>query len=565
MDDQDDMENYDIEYIYHPGTNLIHYIKDSNDVTLATFTNYQSAGKIGNIAYGNGVDTTYQYNPFSMRLERISTKDSTDQLIMSKEYTYYDSGDISDINDSVNLANYSYEYDRLHRLKSELAPPEPMEPMIIEFEYDDNDTITPAQPLHAPTQITVNGATKDVRYDENGNMKDGWNFMTPSAPVERDITYNEDNMPISINNGGSITEFIYDSEGNRARKSNSGIATYYFGDLFEYIDGTPTRYVFAGNLRVAKVTPGDIKYYHKDHLGSSTVMTDDSGNEDESTSYLPYGGQRGSDSIAGTGYKYTDQEAEPETGLYNYDARLYDPVIGRFVSADSIIPYPFDPQSLNRYSYCRNNPLLYIDPDGHREILEGEPNTESEFSVTPRDDSDSGFEIVSGGDRFKDRTEKSIANAYFTGKERYLNGVTADRYGFAYKKAVIVGLEFGITPDSPVWDRILQGISNAGGGIYSTIKNKTNIPNPNQQKNINRFKKKIPANSKDSIEINELPNDGVVVKATSPGKVPGSKAVYEKQMDVAGKTTQFTKTTYDPQGNIVHVKDKLTGETFIIK
>jgi len=44
---------------------------------------------------------------------------------------------------------------------------------------------------------------------------------------------------------------------------------------------------------------------------------------------------------------------------------LYDPVIGRFISADSIVPNPFDPQLLNRYSYCRNNPLIYIDPSGH--------------------------------------------------------------------------------------------------------------------------------------------------------------------------------------------------------
>jgi hypothetical protein len=47
------------------------------------------------------------------------------------------------------------------------------------------------------------------------------------------------------------------------------------------------------------------------------------------------------------------------------------------------------------------------------------------------------------------------------------------------------------------------------------------------------------------------------VQATSPGKVPGSKAVYEKQIDVNGKTIQYTKTTYDPQDEIVHVKDKI--------
>ncbi len=62
---------------------------------------------------------------------------------------------------------------------------------------------------------------------------------------------------------------------------------------------------------------------------------------------------------------FTDQEIDAETGLYNYDARLYDPVIGRFISADTEVPEPFNPQSLNRYTYCLNNPIIYIDPSGH--------------------------------------------------------------------------------------------------------------------------------------------------------------------------------------------------------
>ncbi|MFJ5536655.1 hypothetical protein [Vreelandella titanicae] len=88
------------------------------------------------------------------------------------------------------------------------------------------------------------------------------------------------------------------------------------------------------------------------------------------------------------------------------------------------------------------------------------------------------------------------------------------------------------------------------------------IPNINQEANIRRFRKKVPANAKDSIEVRQLPNGGVAVQATSPGNVPGSKAVYEKQIDVNGNTIQATKTTYDPQGNIVHVKDKINGGVY---
>ena len=65
---------------------------------------------------------------------------------------------------------------------------------------------------------------------------------------------------------------------------------------------------------------------------------------------------------------YTDQELDAENGLYNYNARLYDPFIGRFISPDTIVPEFFDPQSLNRYSYVLNNPLIYTDPSGYDEV-----------------------------------------------------------------------------------------------------------------------------------------------------------------------------------------------------
>lgn len=101
-------------------------------------------------------------------------------------------------------------------------------------------------------------------------------------------------------------------------------------------------------------------------------------------------------------------------------------------------------------------------------------------------------------------------------------------------------------------------LTTAGSGGEPPIGSATN---PAQTANIQRFESKIPANAKGSIETHKLPNDGVAVQATSPGEVPGSKAVYEKQIDADGNTVQMTKTTYDPNGEIVHVKDKLNNQT----
>jgi RHS repeat-associated protein len=66
----------------------------------------------------------------------------------------------------------------------------------------------------------------------------------------------------------------------------------------------------------------------------------------------------------GTDKLFTGQKLD-STGLYFYNARYYDPAIGRFISADTIVQSISNPQVLNRYSYALNNPLKYTEPSGH--------------------------------------------------------------------------------------------------------------------------------------------------------------------------------------------------------
>jgi RHS repeat-associated protein len=68
---------------------------------------------------------------------------------------------------------------------------------------------------------------------------------------------------------------------------------------------------------------------------------------------------------------FTGQRWESGLDLYDYRARFYDPLLGRFVSPDTIVPEPGNPQDWNRYSYVTNNPLKFVDPDGHCRGLTG--------------------------------------------------------------------------------------------------------------------------------------------------------------------------------------------------
>ena len=113
-----------------------------------------------------------------------------------------------------------------------------------------------------------------------------------------------------------------------------------------------------------------IFYLLRDHLGSSSVIVDSSGAVVSNEYYFPYGGNRGATAHSTlTTKRFTGQYHEAGLpggeGLSYYNARWYDAQLGRFVSADTIVPIPMNPQSFNRMAYVLNNPLRFIDPTGH--------------------------------------------------------------------------------------------------------------------------------------------------------------------------------------------------------
>ena len=110
---------------------------------------------------------------------------------------------------------------------------------------------------------------------------------------------------------------------------------------------------------------GTLHWLGSDHLGSTLRVLDSSFTALDGMRYKPYGEDRDTGSSLNTDRKFTGQTEDEAAGLYWYASRAYDAAIGRFVSPDSIVPAPGNPQSLNRYSYVYNNPLKYVDPSGH--------------------------------------------------------------------------------------------------------------------------------------------------------------------------------------------------------
>ncbi len=138
--------------------------------------------------------------------------------------------------------------------------------------------------------------------------------------------------------------------------------TLIFGNLS--LNSQPS-FVQLNGKRIAMEENGKKYFFHSDHLGSTSVVTDDTGQQVKYLEYKPYGQTKVEEGSKTIKRKFTGKELDDSTGLYDYGARMYEAGLGRFISADTADPSPANPQSLNRYSYCFNNPLKYIDPTGH--------------------------------------------------------------------------------------------------------------------------------------------------------------------------------------------------------
>jgi RHS repeat-associated protein len=102
-----------------------------------------------------------------------------------------------------------------------------------------------------------------------------------------------------------------------------------------------------------------------DGLRSTAITANGDGTAEVSElRYFPHGKTRYTSGTTPTHRRFTGQIEDATIGLYFYNARYYDPALGRFVQADTIVPEPGNPQDLNRYSYVRNNALRYVDPMG---------------------------------------------------------------------------------------------------------------------------------------------------------------------------------------------------------
>ena len=112
-------------------------------------------------------------------------------------------------------------------------------------------------------------------------------------------------------------------------------------------------------------TKSEYTYYTQNAHGDVVNLTDAEGNVTKTYTYDAFGVEKNIDASDTNAFRYCGEYYDAETGTIYLRARYYNPSIGRFISRDSFAGKKSDPLSLNLYTYCANNPIVYIDPSGN--------------------------------------------------------------------------------------------------------------------------------------------------------------------------------------------------------
>ena len=363
-------------------------------------------GQVEEALYGNAVGTTRTYDPETGLVTSIQSGLGDTSDVQDLGYAFDSFGNLDTREDFLQDVYESFTYDTLHRLTGATVYDGTTDTQLVSksYSYDAIGNIVNKSDVGAADYVygtgnaagagdagphavvSAGGAT--YAYDDNGNLTSG---------DGRALTWTSFNKPASVATTSTTSTFVYGPERARIQQTQVQGATTttikYVGAVFEQLTrtGEATQYVhylFAGGRRIAVYTEDDaatpaqtLRYVHTDHLGSVDTLTDESGAVVERLSYDAWGKRRVASGVsawrdpvvpiagAETRRGFTGHEHLDEFALIHMNGRVYDPSLGRFLSADPFIQFPASTQGLNRYSYVRNNPLRATDPDGYTELF----------------------------------------------------------------------------------------------------------------------------------------------------------------------------------------------------
>ena len=249
---------------------------------------------------------------------------------------------------------------------------------------------------------------------------------------------------------------------HRIKKTVGATTTFYPFGHYEVSGTAITKYYFFGNKRIAMRKGTALTYLHTDHLGGTVLETNASGTSTTDQKYFAYGKQRDTGPVV-TDHRFTGQKQDA-SGLVYMNARYYDPLVGMFISPDTIVPDPGVLIDYNRFAYARANPLKYNDPTGHCAEIEGNAN-----GLCLRTTKGKITGVVRGGSVFRNYAEVAAANLYY-GNDNAINALPRSDGALNVVGAALYDVHEKINGrTSPLPQLVgLAGISQIGGAGSGT-------------------------------------------------------------------------------------------------
>lgn len=328
-----------------------------------------SLGQLTKLTAG-GMQRTYEFNEWGLPVRRSITR-ADGGIMFDHSYRFnVENNNLENRTDKIRNLSEDFDYDELNRLCS----------------YGNNTVL-----YDNYGNICWKGDAGELVYT-NPNRPYAVTGLVPAGdnPVKSglEITYTAGERPSVITQDGKKAVLTYNANHDRIRmqcsvNDQTRLTRYYLGGNYE-VDETVGRtkeklylgggYYDAPAVLVKEGSDASIYFIHRDYLGSILQIVDTHGNIVEESSFDAWGCRRNpvNQAVFVTGAEpellldrgYTGHEYLSFFGLINMNARLYDPVLGRFLSPDPYVQIPDFTQAYNRYGYCMNSPLCYVDRNG---------------------------------------------------------------------------------------------------------------------------------------------------------------------------------------------------------
>ncbi|WP_127077260.1 RHS repeat-associated core domain-containing protein [Rhodomicrobium lacus] len=376
-----------------------HLAQLSNASSGKSYWQARSVDARGNVTQstlGNGVGELRAYDAATGYLTQITSSSASSGTIQNLSYQFDTLGNLLSRKDQIQAITETFQYDRLNRVVASTVLPtaQPSQGTTVAVSYDALGNIVSksdvgayaygggaecANPFAGPHAVTSVSGAKEASYcyDGNGNLTTGGG---------RVVTWTAFNMPSLIAKDLRRTEIVYGPDRARFKRvdeNETGATTTFYvaGGAHEVVKrgSTVTHKTYIAGVAVEIEGTGatETLYLLKDHLGSTDVITDAMGAVQSRLSFDAWGKRRDVSWAAFINVPvalwqsgkitrgYTGHEQLDEVGLVHMNGRVYDPELGRFLSADPFIQDATNLQALNPYTYVQNNPLSFTDPSGY--------------------------------------------------------------------------------------------------------------------------------------------------------------------------------------------------------